>query len=73
MIKRKLQNSIQQHLFKGKAILLFGSRQTGKTTLVEQIANETGIKTSYLNADESDIREMLTQTTSTLSVNAKNT
>jgi predicted AAA+ superfamily ATPase len=37
MIQRQLHNDIKQRLFKGKAILLFGARQVGKTTLIENI------------------------------------
>ena len=35
MIARSLQNAIKSRLFKGKALLLFGPRQSGKSTLVE--------------------------------------
>ncbi|MCB9294701.1 MAG: hypothetical protein H6559_16505 [Lewinellaceae bacterium] len=34
-IERKLSPIIQEKLFKGKAILLMGARQTGKTTLLK--------------------------------------
>lgn len=37
MIQRQLYNEIKECLFKGKAILLFGARQVGKTTLIESI------------------------------------
>ena len=37
MIQRILRNDIDEQLFKGKAIVLMGSRQTGKTTLLRQI------------------------------------
>jgi hypothetical protein len=38
MIKRKLESVIMNRLFKGKAIILLGPRQTGKTTLLKGIA-----------------------------------
>mgnify|MGYP002625675006 CR=1 FL=1 len=37
MIKRKLFDVINNQLFSGKAIVLMGARQTGKTTLLEQL------------------------------------
>jgi len=51
-------------MFEGKAILLFGSRQCGKSTLVEELLKEQGHPWLYLNGDEADVREMLTNTTS---------
>ncbi len=63
MIARILQNSIQSRLFKGKAILVFGPRQSGKSTLVEVILKDQD--TFYLNGDDADIRDVLTNTTAT--------
>ena len=37
MIKRKLQDIIEKKLFDGKAILLMGPRQVGKTTLLKEL------------------------------------
>lgn len=37
MIKRLLEKSILDKLYKGKAILLMGPRQTGKTTLLNAL------------------------------------
>ena len=36
LIKRKLQPVIENKLFKGKAILLIGARQVGKSTFFNQ-------------------------------------
>lgn len=65
VIKRYLENSIKSRFFKGKAILLFGPRQAGKSTLIETVLKETGQSWIYFNGDESDTREMLSNTTST--------
>ena len=65
MIERELLNNIRKNLFKGKAILLFGARQTGKTTLVNEIVREYGNSCLMLNADEPDIRLRLNNATST--------
>jgi predicted AAA+ superfamily ATPase len=62
MIKRIVQDEIGARLFKGKAILLFGARQTGKSTLVESLLADKDYL--YLNGDETDAREILTNPTS---------
>ncbi len=65
MINRILQFTIAERLFKGKAIILFGPRQSGKSTLVEKLLRDTGQNWLYLNGDEADVRENLTNTNST--------
>lgn len=62
MIKRTFQTSIQKRLFKGKAVLLFGPRQAGKSTLVEALLEEQDEEWLYLNGDDADVREILTNT-----------
>ena len=65
VIERHLQKEIEKKLFKGKAILLFGPRQCGKSTLVENLLAGQSENWLYLNGDEADVRESLTNTTST--------
>lgn len=65
MIHRLLQPIIQNRLFKGKAILLFGARQTGKSTLTEALISERKRETLILNGDDADVRELLINTTAT--------
>jgi predicted AAA+ superfamily ATPase len=65
MIFRTLQNEIESRLFKGKAILLFGPRQTGKSTLIHAILSAQEKSFLYLNGDEADVRDILSETTST--------
>ena len=65
MIKREIQDSIEERLFKGKLIIIYGARQVGKTTLIKEIGNKYPDDKLYLNCDEPDIRELLTDTTST--------
>ncbi|WP_374755194.1 AAA family ATPase [Dyadobacter jejuensis] len=60
-ITRLLHDKIEPRLFKGKAILLFGPRQSGKSTLVESLL--AGKDHMYLNGDDADVREILTNTT----------
>ncbi|MCW3123876.1 MAG: ATPase, partial [Flavipsychrobacter sp.] len=64
MIVRTLQEAIIKRMFKGKAILIFGSRQCGKSTLVETLLENQEQKWLYLNGDEADVRDMLSNTTS---------
>jgi uncharacterized protein len=52
MIDRIHTANLESHFFKGKAIILLGARQTGKTTLVRHIIDTTGEKAIYINCDE---------------------
>ena len=65
MIERSIEKQITKRLFKGKAILVFGSRQVGKTTLLKKIIHEQNMPTLWMSGDEPDIREALTNITST--------
>jgi len=65
MIKRLLYSYINNRLFKGKAILILGPRQSGKTTLIESILHDHSQPSISLNGDEPDVRELLSNTTST--------
>jgi len=61
MIDRKLRQSIGNKLFKGKAIIITGARQTGKTTLVHRVLDDQN-NIVHLNCDEPVVRESLTNT-----------
>ncbi len=66
MIKRTIQKSIENCFFKGKVIVLYGARQVGKTTLIKEIEKKgVAAKTLYLNCDEPDFREILSDVSST--------
>lgn len=58
MIKRELEKTIIAKLKTGKAIVLLGSRQTGKTTLLQKIAGQSG-EFLLLDCDDSFIRMQL--------------
>ena len=60
LVRRTLQDMIEQHLFGGKAILLIGAHQVGKSTLLEQVVKERNEQILRLNCDEPEVREMLT-------------
>ena len=59
MIERELRQSIENRLFKGKAIIITGARQTGKTTLVSRVLDDQK-DIVHLNCDEPVVRETLT-------------
>ncbi|MEI6886184.1 MAG: ATP-binding protein [Bacteroidota bacterium] len=61
MVERHIKKEIQKFLFKKKTIVLYGARQVGKTTLVEEIIKELPGKKLLLNGDDADIRELLSQ------------
>ena len=57
MYQRKLLENIQQQCFKGKAIILLGARQVGKTTLLNALVKKMDCPVVWLNAEEADIAE----------------
>src|SRR5450756_1871531 len=64
-IPRVLQPMVERSLFQGRAIIIYGARRVGKTTLVKEILRSVSGKSRYLNCDEPDIRLALTDKTST--------
>lgn len=64
MINRDLQATIENRMFKGKVLLIMGPRQSGKSTLVQTLLTSQQKPWLYLNGDEADVRELLTNTTS---------
>ncbi|KRT16637.1 ATPase [Pedobacter ginsenosidimutans] len=65
MIVRKQLDYAVSRLFKGKAFIIFGPRQVGKTTFVEQLLAKVDKKTLYLNGDDTDVRETLAKPNAT--------
>lgn len=59
MVSRQLQHMIEQRLFKGKAILLTGARQVGKTTLIREISERIQKKVVFLDGDDPTVRRLL--------------
>lgn len=57
MIKRTLSQKLAAHFFKGKAIILLGPRQVGKTTLIKDLLSSE--EYLFLNGDDPAVRNML--------------
>jgi predicted AAA+ superfamily ATPase len=57
MIHRALEAIIRERLFKGKALLLFGPRQSGKSTLVHTMLE--GKEYLHFSGDDGYVRETL--------------
>lgn len=65
-IKRQLQAVIMERMFRGKAIVLIGARQVGKSTLFKQILDSDQIQVPHerilsLDCDDPRVRAMLEQ------------
>lgn len=60
MIARDLQKVIEERCHKGKAIILIGARQVGKSTLFSEICNGIEGNVLSLNCDDPETRAMLT-------------
>jgi len=57
MYKRTLKNSLENKINKGKAIILIGPRQVGKTTLIKAVIDTK--KHLFLDGDDSTVRNLL--------------
>ncbi|MBP7500662.1 MAG: AAA family ATPase, partial [Chryseobacterium sp.] len=64
MVERLLQKNIEKRLKDEKAIILFGPRQVGKSTLMELMENQFEKPIANWNSDQSDIRNILQNPTS---------
>ncbi len=59
MIRRSLQKVIENDMFRGKAIVVIGARQVGKSTLFRMILEHRDEETLRLNCDEPEVRTLL--------------
>lgn len=60
MLNRQLSLTLKQTVEAGKAVLLIGARQVGKTTLLKQLTE--GEKVLWLNCDQQAVRDSLSTT-----------
>ena len=65
MIERLLKIQIKNKLYRGKAVIVVGPRQVGKTTLLRMLASDTDRSVLVWNCDEPDVRQKLNEPTST--------
>lgn len=56
---------MEENLFKGKILVIYGARQVGKTTLLNRVLDKNKDQSLFLNCDEPDIRNNLSNKTST--------
>jgi predicted AAA+ superfamily ATPase len=58
MIDRTIEKDLKKYFGRGKALVIFGPRQVGKTTVVEKFLADKD-KVLWLSGDEADTRELL--------------
>jgi len=58
MVQRQLHQTLLKKLFCGKTLIVFGTRQVGKTTLIKSLLKEK--EHLFLNTDDPSVREQLT-------------
>jgi predicted AAA+ superfamily ATPase len=66
MIPRQISKLIKERINDRKVIIVLGPRQSGKTTLLQELISNTDTNVLWWNGDESDIRQMLKNPTSTM-------
>jgi predicted AAA+ superfamily ATPase len=64
-IPRLLEKKIESELGKQKVIMLYGTRRTGKTTIIEHIAARHGIDVLSLQGEDMQVASLLQQRTVT--------
>jgi len=64
-IQRNIQERILKRIGDNKALIVFGPRQVGKSTLLKNLKDKFNSPILWWNGDDADIREMLSNATST--------
>ena len=59
MILRELSNLVKEKIGRGKAIIILGARQTGKTTLVKSFLPDIPNEGLFLDADNIEVQTLL--------------
>ncbi|MEX0719073.1 MAG: ATP-binding protein [Balneolaceae bacterium] len=59
MVDRQLKPIFEKRLFKGKALILIGPRQVGKTTLIKMVLESTGNSYQFFDGDDPTVRRLL--------------
>ena len=58
-VSRQLETELKSRLFGGKALVIYGPRQSGKTTTIKRLTTELGDAVLWLNGDNPDVRAKL--------------
>lgn len=59
IIPRYIQNAIEAHLGKQKVVMLYGTRRTGKTTIIEHIAQKFSADALVLQGEDHQVQAIL--------------
>ena len=62
-LKRTIENELRQKFFRGKAIIIYGPRQCGKTTMLRHLMQEFENDVLWLNGDNPDTKKLLSNIT----------
>ena len=60
-IKRNIEKVLKSRLFNGKVLILYGPRQSGKTTLIKHIVTEFKDQVRFIDCELLENRELLTR------------
>ena len=61
MINRQLHEKVKERLFGGKAIVLIGARQVGKTTLINSVLETLERQLQFFDGDDPTVRRLLNE------------
>ncbi len=61
MIERIIEKQLRETIFKGKAIIVIGPRQSGKTTLLKKILEDFKTQTIMLDGDDPNVLKLLSR------------
>jgi len=64
-IKRQLELKLKERLFKGKILVVYGPRQSGKTTLIKQVVKDFGEAVRFVDCELLANNELLTRRNTT--------
>ncbi|WP_026951054.1 ATP-binding protein [Algoriphagus mannitolivorans] len=65
-VSRTIITQLEDQLFKGKVLILYGARRTGKTTLVKHLLEKFSEKSAYINCELQEYKDALSTTNSGL-------
>jgi predicted AAA+ superfamily ATPase len=65
-VSRTINSQLEDQLFKGKVLIIYGARRTGKTTLVKHLLTKFSDKSAYINCELQEYKDALSTTNSGL-------